>query len=135
MCSSVENSHKHKNEARKDTEAAVESRKKMKLRELIFSAKVIKDKMNRKNFKLTGKDRLVLVRYKRTKGDQPLPKGVAALLTWWNEMKHRASPRCSPNNSDNEDEEEEDVNDEEGGEMGTTGLVFGHDQSEDKSDD
>ena len=26
-------------------------------------------------------------------------------------------------------------NDEEGGEMGTTGLVFGHDESEDKSDD
>ena len=40
---------------------------------------------------------------------------------------------CSPNNSD--DEEEEDVDDEEGGEMGTTGLVFGHDESEDESDD
>ena len=40
---------------------------------------------------------------------------------------------CSPNNSD--DEEEEDVNDEESGEMGTTGLVFGHDKCEDESDD
>ena len=68
-----------------------------------------------------------------------MPKGVAALRTRWNDMKHRASPRCSPNNSDDkeeeDDEEEEDVNDEEGGEMGTTGLVFGHDKSEDKSDD
>ena len=68
-----------------------------------------------------------------------MPKGVAALHTWWNDTKHRASPRCSLNNSDNtkeeDDKEEEDVNDEEGGEMGTTGLVFGHDESEDKSDD
>ncbi len=70
--------------------------------------------------------------YKRTKGDQPIPKGVAALRTWWNDAKHRASPCCSPNNSDNEEEEddkeEEDINDEEGGEMGTTGLVFGNDK-------
>ncbi len=53
------------------------------------------------------------------KGDQPMPKGVAALHTWWNDTKHRASPRCSLNNSDNkkeeDDKEEEDVNDEEGG--------------------
>ncbi len=73
------------------------------------------------------------------KGDQPMPKGVAALRTRWNDTKHRASPHCSPNNSDDEeeedDEEEDDVNDEEGGEMGTTGLVFGHDKSEDESDD
>ena len=33
-----------------------------------------------------------------------------------------------------DDKEEDDVNDEEGGEMGTTGLVFGHDESEDESD-
>ncbi len=91
-----------RNEARKDKEAAVESRKKMKLRELILSAKVIKDKMKSKKFKLTGKDLLVLVRYKRMKGDQPMPKGVAALRTRWNDTKHRASPHCSPNNSDDE---------------------------------
>ena len=36
----------------------------MKLRELISSAKVIKDKMKSKKIKLTGKDLLVLVRYK-----------------------------------------------------------------------
>ena len=133
MYSSGENSHKRKNEAWKDKEAAVELRKKTKLRELILSAKVIKDKINSKNVKLTGKVLLVLVRYKRTKGDQSiLPKGVAALHTWWNKTKHHASPCCSPNNSD--DEEEEDINDEERGEMGTTGLVFGHDKSEDESD-
>jgi hypothetical protein len=45
-------------------------------------------------------------------------------------MQNRASPRCSPNNFDVE--EEEDVNDEEGGEMGTTGLVFGNDEREDE---
>ncbi len=111
----------------------------MKLREIILSAKVIKDKMKSKKIKLTGKDLLVLVRYKRMKVDQPMPKGVAALRTWWNDTKHRTSPRCSPNNSDGkkeeDDKEKEDVNDEEGGEMGTTGLVFGHDESEDESDD
>ncbi len=32
-----------------------------------------------------------------------------------------------------DDKEEENVDDEEGGEMGTTGLVFGHDESEDES--
>ena len=98
-----------------------------------MSAKVIKDNMKSKNFKLTSKDLLVLVRYKCTKGDQPIPKGVAALCTRSNETKHSASPRCGPNNSD--DEEEEDVNDKEGGEMGTTRLVSGHDESEDESDD
>jgi hypothetical protein len=79
------------------------------------------------------------------KGDQPMLKGVVALRTRWNDTKHSTSPRCSPNNSDDEeeeddeeekdDEEEEDVNGKEGGEMGTTGLVFGHDKSEDESDD
>ena len=49
---------------------------------------------------------------------------VAELRAWWNETKKRASPRCSPNNSD--DEDEEDIDDEEGGEMGTTELVFGN---------
>ncbi len=33
------------------------------------------------------------------------------------------------------DGKEEEVNGKEGGEMGTTGLVFEHDESEDKSDD
>ena len=74
---------------------------------------MIKDKMNSKNFKLTSKDLLVLVRYKHTKGDQPIPKGVAALRTRWNETKHHAPPCCSPNNSDGK--EEEDINDKEGG--------------------
>ena len=76
-------------EDRKDKEAAVESRKKMKLRELILSAKVIKDKMKSKKFKLTGKDLLVLVRYKCTKGDQLIPKGVAALRTRWMRRRGR----------------------------------------------
>ncbi len=75
--------------------------------------------MKSKKIKLTGKDLLVLVRYKRTKGDQPMPKGVAALHTRWNDTKHCASPHCSPNNSDDgedeDDKEEEDGNDEEGG--------------------
>ena len=55
-----------------------------------------------------------------------------AMSIWWNDTKNCASPRCNPNNSDNK--EEEDVDDEEGGEMGTTGLVFGNDKSEDESD-
>ena len=80
------------------------------------------------------KDLLVLVRYKHAKEDQKLPSTVADLNARLSETQHRASPRCSPNNSD--DEEEEDVDDKEGGEMGTTGLVFGHsDESEDESDD
>jgi hypothetical protein len=66
-------------------------------------------------------------------------QGVAALHTRWNDTKHRTFPCCSPNNSDDKEEEdnkeEEDVNDEEGGEMGTIGLVFGHEESEDESDD
>jgi hypothetical protein len=58
----------------------------------------------KQKIKLTSKDLLVLVRYKRMKGDQPMPKGVTALCTRWNNTKHRASPRCSPNNSDDEEE-------------------------------
>ena len=48
----------------KDKEAAIVSRKKTKLQELILSAKVIKDKMKSKTYKLNCKDLLVLVRYK-----------------------------------------------------------------------
>ena len=53
-----------KNEARREKEAATVSRKKTKLRGLISSAKVIKDKMKSKTYKLNRKDLLVLVRYK-----------------------------------------------------------------------
>ena len=75
----------------------------------------------------------MLVRYKRTNGDQAIPSGVAALRTQRHKTKHCASPLCSPNNSDNKEEEE--VNDKEGGGDGTTtGLVSGHDESVDKSD-
>ena len=121
-----------RNEARREKEAAVVSRKKTKLRGLILNAKVIKDKMESKTYKLNGKELLVLVRYKHAEGDQKIPSAVADLCVRWNDTKNRASPRCSPNNSD--DEEEEDADDEEGGEMGTTGLVFGNDESEDESD-
>jgi hypothetical protein len=113
-------------------EAAVVSRKKTKLQELISSAILVKDKMKSETYKLNRKALLVLVRYKHSKGDQKIPSTVADLKAWWNKTKHRASPHCSPNNSDNK--EEEDINDEESGEMGTTGLVFGHDESEDESD-
>ena len=99
----------------------------------ILSAKVILDKMKNKTYKLNGKELHVLVRYKHAKGDKKIPSLVAELCVWWNETRNRASLRCSPNNSD--DEEEENLDDEEGGEMGTTGLVFGHDESEDKCDD
>ena len=104
----------------------------LELQGLILSAKVIKDKMKRKTYKLNGKEILVLVRYKHLKGDQKIPSMVAELRVRWNETKNDTSPRCSPNNSDNEDEE--DVDDEEGGEMGTTGLVFQNDESEDEND-
>ena len=40
----------------------------------------------------------------------------------------------SDDKEEKDNKEEDDVNDEEGGEMGTTGLVFGNDESEDKSD-
>ena len=53
-----------KNEARREKEAATVPRKKTKLGELILSAKVIKDKMKSKTYKLNCKDLLVLVRYK-----------------------------------------------------------------------
>ena len=93
-----------RNEARKEKEAGVVSRKKMKLRELISRVKEIKDDMKGKNYKLTA----------------AIPSGKAALLARWNETKHRLSLRCSPNNSDDEEEEKE----EEEEWMGTTGLVF-----------
>ncbi len=105
----------------------------MRLRELILSAIVVKDKMKSETYKLNRKDLLVLVRYKHSNGDQKIPSMVAELRVWWNQTKNHASPCCSPNNSD--DDEEEDANGEEGGEMGTTGLDFKHDKSENESDD
>ena len=71
-----------RNEARKEKEAAIVSRKKTKLRELISSAKAI---MKSKTYKLNGKELLVLVRYKHAKGDQKIPSVVADLRIWWNE--------------------------------------------------
>ena len=88
--------------------------------------------MESETYKLNGKELLVLVRYKHAKGDQKIPSTVAELRVWWNETRNCASPRCSPDNSD--DEEEEDVDDKEGGKMGTTGLVFRNDESEDEND-
>jgi hypothetical protein len=53
-----------RNEARKEKEASVISRKKMKLRELISIVKVIKDKMKGNNYKLTVDKLRLLVTYK-----------------------------------------------------------------------
>jgi len=59
-----------KNEARREKEAATVPRKKTKLRELILSATVIKDKMESKTYKLNRKDLLVLVRYKHAESSE-----------------------------------------------------------------
>jgi ribosomal protein S15P/S13E len=122
-----------RNEARKEKEFAVLSRKIMNLQELISHVKVMKDKMNGNNFKLTTNKLRLLVTYKKTKEDTAIPSGKATLLTLKNETKHCLSPRCSSNNSNNEDEEE--VEDKERNsiifeEMGTTEVVFGHDDSD-----
>ncbi len=71
----------HRNEARKEKEFAVVSRKKMKLWEFISRVKVIKDKMKGKIFKLTVNKLCLLVTYKKTKEDAAIPSGKAALLT------------------------------------------------------
>ena len=46
----------HRNEARRENEAAIVSRKKTNLQELISRGKVIKDEMKDKNCKLTIKN-------------------------------------------------------------------------------
>ena len=94
--------------------------------------------MKGKIFKLTINKLHLLVTYKKTMEDAAIPSGKATLLTCWNETKHCLSPRCSPNNSDNEEEEE--VEEEERTnivfeEMGTTGLVFGHDDSDNECEE
>ncbi len=61
---------------RREKEAAVVSRKKTKLQELISSAIVVKDKMKSETYKLNRKDLLVLMRYKHSKGDQKMPSTV-----------------------------------------------------------
>jgi hypothetical protein len=114
----------HRNEARKEKEAAVLSRK-SKLRNLNSRAKLAKDKMKNKNSTLTADNLCLLVAYKKRKGDAAIPSGKAALLAQWNEIKHRTSPQCSPNNSKVEEEEEVE---EEG--QRTSRLVFGEDDSE-----
>ncbi len=126
-----------RNEARKEKEASIVSRKKKKLRELISRVKVIKDEMKGNNYKLIVDNLRLLVTYKKTKEDAAIFSGKAALLTRWNETKHCLSPQCSQNNSSNEEEEEEE---EEGNsivfeEVGTTGLVFGHDDSDNECEE
>ena len=69
-----------RNEARKEKEAGVVLRKKSKLRNLISRAKLIKDKMKDKNYKLTADNLCLLVAYKKRKGDAAIPSGKAALL-------------------------------------------------------
>ena len=80
----------------------------------------------------------LLVRYKQTKEDAAIPSTKADLLARWNEKKHCSSPHSSLNNSD--DEEEEEVENEEGNsivikEIGTTGFVFGHNESDDECEE
>jgi hypothetical protein len=82
-----------RNEAGKEKEAGVVSRKKMKLQELISRVKVIKDEMKGNIYKLTIDKLRLLVTYKQTKEDAAIPSGKAALLTQWNETKYRLSPR------------------------------------------
>jgi hypothetical protein len=94
-----------RNEARKEKEAGVVLRKKSKLSDLMSRAKLIKDKMKDKNYKLTADNLRLLVAYKKRKGDAAIPSGKAALLARWNEIKHRPSPQCSPNNFEVEEEE------------------------------
>ena len=89
-----------RNEASKDKEAAIVSKKKTKLLELIVHVKMIKDEMKDKNFKLTVDKLHLLVTYKKTKEDLAIPSGKTALITRYNETKHCLSPRCSPNNSE-----------------------------------
>jgi hypothetical protein len=69
---------------------------------------------------------ILLVAYKKKKGDAAMPSGKATLLDRLNEIKHHTSPQCSPNNS--KVEEEEEVEEEEQ----RNGLVFGDDDSEDE---
>ncbi len=69
-----------RNEARKEKEAGIVSRKKSKLRNLISRAKLIKDKMKDKNYKLTAGNLHLLIAYKKRKGDAAIPSGKAALL-------------------------------------------------------
>ncbi len=69
-----------RNEARKEKEAGVVSRKKSKLRNLISHAKLIKDKMKDKNSKLIADNLRILVAYKKRRGDNAKPSGKAALL-------------------------------------------------------
>ena len=94
--------------------------------------------MKDKNCKLTIEKLCLLVRYKQTKQDVTIPSTKADLLAWWNETQHHSSPCSSPNKSN--DEEEEEVGNEEGNsivikEIGTSGLVFGHKDSDDESDE
>ena len=70
-----------RNEARQEKEAAIISKKKTKLSELISRVKVIKDKMKDKNFKLTIDKPHLLVAYKKTKEDTTIPSGKVALIT------------------------------------------------------
>ncbi len=79
-----------------------------------------------KNYKLTADNLRLLVAYKKRKGDAAIPPGKAALLARWNEIKHRTSRQCSPNNSKVEEEEEAEEEEQR------TGLVFGDDDSEDE---
>jgi hypothetical protein len=69
-----------RNEARKEKEDTVVSRKKMKLRRLISRVKVITNNMTDKNFKLTIDKLHLLVTYNKTKEDVAIPWGKAALL-------------------------------------------------------
>jgi hypothetical protein len=69
-----------RNEARKEKEAGIVLRKKSKLGGLISLAKLIKDKMKDKNYKLTAGNLCLLVAYKKRKGDAAIPSGKAALL-------------------------------------------------------
>ncbi len=69
-----------RNEGSKQKEAAVVSRKKIELRNLISPAKLIKDKMKDKNSKLTTDNLCLLVTFKKRKRDVAIPSGKAALL-------------------------------------------------------
>ena len=61
--------------------------------------------MKKPKYKLVNRDLQLLIRYKKQKGDIPLPnQRKKTLQNQWNAIKQRPSPYTSPVSSDVEDE-------------------------------
>ena len=87
----------HRKEQRLEIAKAKATKSKGQQWQLVQAVKRLRKDMSKPKYKLINKDLQLLIRYKKQKGDKPLPnRRKQTLQARWNAVKGRPSPQASP---------------------------------------